>query len=178
MFLLDAYLLNFIRIALCLLFIVAFLNKVRNISVFIQTIADFRLLPKWLNKIVALIFLVSELLVVTLLCLGSSYLDVGLVLAIIILTTFTIALVSALTRRIQTSCNCFGPSKTRISRYEVWRNIVFIIFTLVALGIHWTRGDGYLSLSLVEVFLLVVTEVVFVIIIVNFQEIVHLFQQR
>jgi hypothetical protein len=125
------YLLAFCRFALLFLFLTALVGKVRGISQFAQTVADFRLLPPWLSQPAVFLFLAGELAVILLLLAGGSWLPLAFALAGLLLTLFSLALLSALRRNIQTSCSCFGNSDKPLTYYDVWRNVSFMACSLL-----------------------------------------------
>ncbi len=58
---LDIYTLAFCRAVTGLVFVISFLRKVRDLSVFERTILRFRLLPAWMNRAAAFLFLSGDL---------------------------------------------------------------------------------------------------------------------
>lgn len=124
------YLLVFCRLTIGLLFAYAFVSKVRDVAGFAQTITNFKLLPPRWSKGVAWIFLGGEAAVVVFLLIGGELLPLAFGLALVLLTTFTIALVSVLVRGIQTTCNCFGHSQKPVTYANVWRNVAVMSVSL------------------------------------------------
>jgi putative oxidoreductase len=131
--LLLSYLLSFCRVFIGLVFIVAFISKVRDAKGLEHTIAGFRILPPSASRILTLLLLTGEILVAGLMIAGGSFLAVGFALAIVMLLLFCAALASVIIRGIQTPCDCFGPSKKPVSYYDIWRNLLFILCA----GIGW-----------------------------------------
>lgn len=167
------YLLVFCRLTIGLLFAYAFVGKVRDLAGFAQTITSFKLLPPRWSKGVALLFLGGEAAVVVLLLIGGELLPLAFGLALLLLTTFTIALVSVLVRRIQTPCNCFGKRDQPVTYADVWRNAGLVLLSAIGL---WTAGQASITLNLVELFLIAVIAIVFVLLWTNLTDIVTLFQ--
>jgi uncharacterized membrane protein YphA (DoxX/SURF4 family) len=120
------YLLSFCRLVIGLAFILSFVGKVRDIDRFAETIGRFELLPRRWTKTAALLFLGGEAAVVVLIIAGGPLLFLAFGLAILLLFVFTLALLSALRRGIETSCNCFGASEKPLTYYDIWRNVGFI----------------------------------------------------
>lgn len=170
------YVLIFCRIALGLLFAISFLGKAPNLPLFEQTITGFGILPERFSRIAALTFLVGELAVILLLALGGQFLGLGFVLAAALLLIFSLALSSALARRIETTCNCFGPTERPISRYDLWRNGGFILCALTGVAAGALPERGLVSLSLVEWVLVGLVAAVFVAAWTQIGEIVQLFR--
>jgi peroxiredoxin len=120
------YLLTFCRLVIGLVFAISFVGKARDIGQFAKTIGRFELLPRRWNKTAAWIFLGGEAAVVVLLIVGGPLLPLAFALAGLLLLLFTLALLSALRRNIETSCNCFGASEKLLTYYDVGRNAVFM----------------------------------------------------
>jgi hypothetical protein len=120
------YLLAFSRIALGLLFAYSFVTKARDVTQFAETIGRFDLLPRRWSKTVALLFLGGEAAVVILIIAGGRLLPLAFALAGLLLAVFSLALLLALRRGIETACNCFGASEKPLTYYDVGRNAGFI----------------------------------------------------
>jgi hypothetical protein len=125
------YLLVFSRIALGLLFAYSFVAKARDVAQFAGTIGRFELLPRRWSKSAALLFLGGEAAVALLLIAGGRLLPLAFALAGLLLAIFSLALLSALRRGIETSCNCFGASKKPLTYFDVWRNVGFTACSLL-----------------------------------------------
>jgi peroxiredoxin len=125
------YLLVFSRVALGLLFAYSFVAKVRDVAQFAGTIGRFKLLPGRWSRTAALLFLGGEAAVVVLLIVGGRFLPAAFALAGLLLILFTLALVSALRRGIETSCNCFGATDKPLTYYDVGRNAGFLACSLL-----------------------------------------------
>jgi hypothetical protein len=173
---LPAYLLAFCRIALGLTFALSFVGKVRDVGQFSGTIRKFDLLPAGWAGPTAVLFLSGEAAVVVLLILGGRLLTLALALAGLLLAIFSLALLSALRRGIETSCNCFGASAEPVSYLDIWRNTGLI--SLAALGFWAARADGAATLSanLIEAVLLLIMAAVFVLLWTNLAEVLTLFR--
>lgn len=172
-----SYLTTFSRIIIGFAFAISFISKVSDVSAFEYTIKSFDLLPKKLHRIAALLFLSGELSITLLLVIGSKFLIVGFGLAIVLLIAFSIAMISVLVRNIRTSCNCFGLTEKAVSIFDVWRNASFFLFTLVGLLALSTSTSQQTSLAPAEFSLLSVIAIMFVTVLINFEDIVQLFKQ-
>lgn len=116
----------FCRVVIGLVFLIAGVSKAAHLPQFKQTIASFRILPRHLSSIAALLFLAGEFGVVALIIAGGRFLLPGFILAIMLLTIFCGALASVLIRKLHASCNCFGPSEKPVTVSDLWRNFGFI----------------------------------------------------
>lgn len=126
-----SYTLAFCRVAIGLLFLISGGSKLLNIAKFQQTVTHFRLFPARMSPILSLVALVGEISVVLFLAIGGQLLLIGFLLAIALLLIFCAALISVLARSIQTSCNCFGTSEKPVTRVDIYRNITFILCSLI-----------------------------------------------
>ncbi len=173
-----AYLLMFCRIAIVLLFIFSASGKVLSLADFEVAIGDFKLLPRRWSKIVALLFLGGEIATVVFLTIDSGLLSIGFLLSITLLAVFSAALVTALQRNIgmSLSCNCFGKSERRISHYDVARNILLILCSLIGLWmLRYAPHPQVLAGS--EVTLLGLMSAVFVVFVTNLGDVIETFCQ-
>ncbi len=135
-----AYALAFCRIVIGLVFLVSSFSKMFNFAKFNQAVISFNLLPERFSAVTALLFLCCELAVTGLVARGGDLLLPGFLLALILLLIFSCALVSVLARRLQTTCNCFGPSEKPVRVTDVWRNLGFILYALGGCAIlAWTQ---------------------------------------
>jgi hypothetical protein len=172
---LPAYLLAFCRIALGLTFALSFAGKVRDVRQFTGTIRKFDLLPGGWAGPAAVLFLGGEAAVIVLLILGGRLLPLAFALAGLLLALFTLALLSALRRGIETSCNCFGASEKPLTYYDVGRNAGLI--PLAAAGLRLSGITGAMpSLAIIEGLFIFIIAVVFVLLWINLSEIVALLQ--
>lgn len=173
----SLYMLAFCRVAIGLTFVISGVSKVLNLAQFRQTISTIHILPRRLSGIAALLFLCGEFAVVAFVFIGGSLLAIGFSLAAFLLFLFCIALISVLARGIHTSCNCFGTSTKQISRFDIWRNVGFILCALGGYGsLAWTKGTPGNTSPLVWG-LIGLGAVAFVVIWIQLGEIVQLFHQ-
>ena len=114
-----------------LVFVISFVGKVRDVGQFAATIGRFDLLSHRWHKTAAWLFLGGEAAVIVLLIIGGRLLPLAFGLATLLLFVFTLALLSALRRGIETSCNCFGASEKPLTYYDVGRNAGFIACSLL-----------------------------------------------
>ena len=121
------YLQIFCRVVIGLVFTISFLGKAFHLSSFQRSILAFNILPARFSRPAALLFLSGEGAVVILVGVGGSLLGLAFVLAILLLLVFSCALLSVLIRKLQTSCNCFGPTEKQVSSADIWRNIGFLL---------------------------------------------------
>lgn len=123
----------FCRLTVAFLFVFSSYRKILALQDFAVTIGDFNLLPRRWSKTVAWLFLGAEMAIALFVILGGYLLAIGFSLAIVLLTVFSLALITALKRHISMSCTCFGRTERPISRYDVARNMLMILWSLVGL---------------------------------------------
>ncbi|GAB4108585.1 MAG: hypothetical protein OHK0022_60200 [Roseiflexaceae bacterium] len=128
------YAVAFAQLVIGLVFALSAVGKLRNIRQFARTITAFQVFPSYLSMPFAVIMLLSEIAVVVLVLMGGNLLISGFLLAALLLTAFALALASALVRRIQTSCNCFGTTTKPISSLDLWRNGGLVVCALLGAG--------------------------------------------
>lgn len=130
-----SYVLMFCRFTLLFLFILASVGKIRHPRRFNQALQRLQLAPPRLTGGLTVITIAGELLVVICLTRGADWLRWGFGLAALLLTVFTMGLLSVLHRHVKAPCACFGLSEKPASRYDVWRNLVSLLLALAGLGL-------------------------------------------
>ncbi len=170
----TTYLLVFCRVTIALLFIFSFCGKLLALRDFAVTIGDFKLLPRKWSKGAAILFLIGEITTAILVTMDVNLTFIGFLLAITLLMIFSVALVTALWRKLDMSCNCFGRTEQRISHYDVIRNGIFILCGLIGL---WLLRYAPQGLSVSEIILLALMSTVFLLFIVKLDDIVETLRQ-
>jgi hypothetical protein len=169
------YLLTFCRLVIGLTFALSFVSKMRDVGQFTETIRKFDLLPRRWAGPAALLFLGGEAAVVALLILGGRLLPLAFGLATLLLVLFTLALLSALRRGLETSCHCFGASEKPLTYYDVGRNAGFILLAATGLGMAGAT-NAMPSLAFIEHLFIFIIAAVFVLLWTNLREIAALLQ--
>ena len=169
----NAYMLVFCQVVVGCVFALSAVGKVRDMSVFEESIKGFQLLPESIVKPVAITFVVSEIAVVVLLMIGGVVLPWGFVLAALLLALFSGALFSVLQRKLEVSCGCFGASEQQVSYYDIVRNSGFIV---CAIGGVWLATTT--ALPGWETFLLAGSAIAFVLIWTHLRDIVGVLQLK
>jgi hypothetical protein len=167
-------LLNFSRIVIGLAFVASSLSKLSDLGSFEKAVAGFQILPAFLHKISAFMFIFAELIVALVMLLGGEWLNIGFLLAIFLLTVFTGALASVLVRRIRVGCNCFGSTNKTVSHYDVVRNSGFILLGIAGWAGTFTPVNR--QINVLETTLLILFALAFVILWINLREIIEVFQ--
>jgi hypothetical protein len=168
------YILGFCRVAIALVFAISFVGKASDVPAFQRAVAKFGLLPESSSKVAALFFLVGEATVVIFAALGGRFLGPGFLLAASLLLVFSAALVSVLSRRMRTPCNCFGLSQKPVSSVDVWRNVGLMAGALIGLGSLAALDRSQSSLGMAEWTLVGLMGTVFALVWIHLDEIVQL----
>lgn len=133
----------FSRITIALMFALSCIGKVRNIAVFQDAIEDFQLLPQAWSKALSRIFPAIEFISALLITIGGNALIIGLLLAALLLVTFSGALVMVLQRKKKVRCNCFGLTEQHVSPYDIVRNVLFIACCLLGIWAFYTSQQSF-----------------------------------
>ncbi len=173
-----SHLLLFSAIATALAFVLSSAGKATNLAAFERAVRDLRLVPPRLTKPVALAVLAAESTVVALIVLGgivpgTALLRTGFLLALGLLVLFTAVLLTALARRLGTSCACFGSTTKPVAGWDVVRNGGLL---LCAGAGYWSAGAPLAVLPLAEWSLVAVGAMIFVLIWVQLAEIAQVFK--
>jgi Methylamine utilisation protein MauE len=167
---LAACILAFCRVAIALLFALAFAGKIRNIRAFQEAVVDFRLLPANWSKKLAVVFLTGEFLACACVVSGGFLLLAGFLLATGLLMLFSAGLLTVIQRRMKITCNCFGWTDRRVSGYDIVRNAVLILCSLSG---AWTSITASQNLTMGEFGLIALIAVYFVVLMTNLANIVE-----
>jgi hypothetical protein len=148
------------------LFTVSCLFKLKDISRFVATVDDFQLLPASRVTPVALLIVGLELSVLVLLFHSPL---MGLVLASVLLISFTGALASVIGRQLQVQCNCLGNQHS-ITAIDLVRNLGFLGCSC---GGAWltSRPETTEAIALGDSILITFMAVVFMLILSQWREI-------
>jgi len=118
-----------IRIGLGIVFIVAAVLKLSDVSAFAEDVANYRMVPGALVPYFACTLLGTELVAGLALVTGAKSRAAALV-ASVLLASFAIALSQALLRGIDTECGCFGGAEI-VGWDAVVRDVAMLLFSIV-----------------------------------------------
>lgn len=130
----DPIFLLIIRLTLGVVFAVAVTHKLREFPHFLETVADYKLAPRWLTP--AFAGLVVALEVVTVLALLTpDFGNTGLLLAVGLLLLYALAIgINLLRGRRGIDCGCtVGASEQPISGWLVGRNLLLALCAVTGL---------------------------------------------
>ncbi len=167
-------LLLFCRLTIGLTFAWAVFGKLRDFAAFQTAVVDFRVLPPALSRIAACVSLLAEFAIMLMLGMGKVLLFPGFVLAAGLLLLFSVAFGLVLRRNMQVSCNCFGVTERRVSPYDVARNLLLIVGSLVG---GWTSLDAIQPVAANVLILLGLMALCFVILVTNLADVVETLRQ-
>ncbi|TYB69223.1 hypothetical protein FXF51_08290 [Nonomuraea sp. PA05] len=109
----------------------AALTKVRDVRAFARDIAGYRLLPGRLTTAAAPAVIAAEVVAVVLLAVPGTR-RWGGVLAALLFTAFLTAIGSALVRRLDVPCGCFGGAADRVSVRTLARTGLLLVLAVMA----------------------------------------------
>ncbi len=167
-------LLTFCRLTIGLTFAWSVFGKLRDFSAFQAAVIDFRVLPPALSRSAAWLSLLAEFAILLMLAIGEALLLPGFVLAAGLLLFFSVALGLVLQRNMQVSCNCFGVTERRVSPYDVARNLLLIVGSLVG---GWTSLNTSQPLATSALIILGLMALCFVILVTNLADVVETLRQ-
>jgi uncharacterized membrane protein YphA (DoxX/SURF4 family) len=174
--LLTVWIVLFCRISLGLVFSISAISKAFKIQPFEKAVESFEILPRRFTRPAAFLFVAGEFMTAIMLAIGNSVLPMGFILAALLLLVFSTALAIALWRKMRISCNCFGPTQSIISIYDLWRNGGFVICAFMGLGAI-TISSGQQRFMIWDIILVTVLATVFITIWTNLADIAWLFLQ-
>jgi uncharacterized membrane protein YphA (DoxX/SURF4 family) len=155
---LSVYAVLFCRITLGVVFALAVLGKLRDMSAFRRSIAELAGMPTRMVPTIAWSVIAGEAAVVVLLTglplAGRS----GFVVAALLLTAFFLVIANSLVRGRRVACNCFGQQTRPVSALDLIRNAVLIGCAVV--GITMLSVDGQAARSGYDVEAAVLTGVI------------------
>jgi len=161
--------LAFCRVAIALVFALAFAGKIRDIRAFQEAVVDFRLLPSNWSRKLAVVFLAMEFLACAWVVSGLLLLA-GFLLATGLLMLFSAGLLTVIRRRMKITCNCFGWTDRRVSGYDLVRNAVLILCSLSG---AWASVTASQNLTMGEFGVIALIAVYFVVLMTNLANIVE-----
>ncbi len=120
----------------------------------------------------------SEGLLVVFLALGGLWLLIGYGLACSLLLIFSLALLSVVLRKVQTTCHCFGESQQPVSVIDLWRNAGLLLCARVGATTIWLeRSEGITASNLWLMLLVGLIAIVFALVWTQLSEIVRIFRE-
>jgi uncharacterized membrane protein YphA (DoxX/SURF4 family) len=126
-------LLLFTRVSIGTIFLISSLSKLLEFKSFGEGLANFQVSGRTTRHILAISIIALELCVVLLMIIGKQLLIVGFGLSITLLAIFCIAIANQIRNGRNEACNCFGASRTHITKLDLVRNGALILCSLVGL---------------------------------------------
>lgn len=116
------------RSLLALLFLASAAGKLRGAGAYRDFVAaTARLAPRFLPARRAAVAVVAAEIAVVVLVAVPATTAAGFLLAVALLTAFTLAILAALRRDERAPCACFGRSRRRLGRGHVVRNLLLLV---------------------------------------------------
>ncbi|MCX7879596.1 MAG: DoxX family membrane protein [Ignavibacteria bacterium] len=118
-----------LRIFIGFILIYASIGKIEDPNLFAKEISNYRLLPEFLSKTIAIILPWIELTLGVLLIFGIR-IQTSSFLTFLLFTVFTAGILSALARGLNINCGCFAYSSEPISWKKILENFGLILATI------------------------------------------------
>ncbi len=173
----TTYWIAFSRIVIGLIFAISAYGKIQDVSSFTDAITRFKFFPKQFSSALAYLFLSGEILVVLLMLVGSFFLLYGYLLSFLMYLAFSIALSSVVIRKIDTSCNCFGPSEKPVTPFHVVRAAGLMLLSAVSGTVIYLNNTSLVQLDLAGWVLIALAGGIFALIWIQLDEIAELFRK-
>lgn len=126
------YLIAITRIYLALVLIISGLDKINNLTVFADSIANYKILPVQFINILAIIIPWIEVVVGGLLLLGI-YIKENSVISFSVLLIFTLAVLSAVIRNLDIDCGCQGTfNGQKVGIIKILENLLLLFFAYLS----------------------------------------------
>ncbi|MFB9903702.1 TlpA family protein disulfide reductase [Allokutzneria oryzae] len=143
----------FCRALLISVFTVSLLGKLRDPAGFAHYLTMTRVVPRSLRAATAAVVGATEAAVLIALVRGGVWAAIGYPAALVLLTTFSIVVVTMLRTRGDVVCHCFGPGRAPVSARHLMRNGVLLVtagcgFALLATERTSTATDPVLVIVL------------------------------
>lgn len=120
------------QLAIGVLFLVAALGKIGDLSNFALQVHNYRLAPLWSQNLIAMTLPWVELLAGLALVLGVRP-RAGAVILLVLMAGFTVAVGAAWARGLDFECGCFGKaSASRIGAQKLFENLGWLVVAAVA----------------------------------------------
>ena len=164
----DVFIATILKNSLGLLLIVACLGKTKGFGVFKVNLIESFNVPPTLSTSLTLLIILSELALGMSLLFGTaSLVELALYATFLLFLLFSIVVGQKLITYQSVSCNCFGVTKENITFVDLLRNLVLLVFCVIAASYYQP-----LSLNLWDISAAGLTTIVCVICLLNFKDIV------
>ncbi len=127
------YLIAITRIYLALILILSGLDKINNLSVFSDSIANYKILPEQFINIFAITIPWIEVVIGAFLLLGI-FIKENSIISLSLILIFTIAVLSAVLRNLDIDCGCQGTfNGQKVGMLKILENILLISFAYLSI---------------------------------------------
>ena len=174
---LTVYWIAFSRVVVGIVFAVSAFGKIQNISSFSDAITRFKFFPSRFSLMLSYLFLAGEIVVVLTMLIGWFFLPYGFLLSSLLYLAFSIALSSVVLRKIQTSCNCFGPSKKPVTPFHIVRAAGLMVLSAVSGVMLYLESTREVQLDLLGWVVMIMAGGVFSLIWIELDEIAALLKK-
>ena len=170
------YLLTFFRFVIGFVFVTSLIGKAGDIPAFTQAITNFRFFPQSFSKPLAYLFLLGEFGTVVAMLFGRELLFWGFLVAMLMFLSFSIALSSVILRKIETTCNCFGPDQKDVNFGHVLRSLGFMICGIGGSIISYLHNIPSGSIEIINLIFVGAFSAVFVLVWMHIGDILQFFE--
>jgi hypothetical protein len=126
------------QLSIGLVFALSSVTKLRRPRAFARNVHEYRVLPEWASRAIAVPIIAVELAIALALLTGVLA-AAALVASLVVLTIFLAAVGFNLRRGRRVACGCFGSSAERISRRSAARLLILLAVTATLL-LLWRGG--------------------------------------
>jgi uncharacterized membrane protein YphA (DoxX/SURF4 family) len=121
------------RIYLALVFVISGLEKINDFSSFAQSIENYRILPIYFVNIIAIIIPWLEVVAGAFLLLGI-YIKENSIIILLLLSIFTLGVLSAVFRNLDIDCGCHSTSNgQKVGLLKILENISLIVVAFLSI---------------------------------------------
>ncbi len=165
----------FCQISLIIVFSISSLGKFSQLDLFQSAIISFKIIPRSWTRPISYIFLATEIGIVLLCIVGGFATLIGFNIALILLSSFSVALFSVLFRNLSVACNCFGSSESIVTRFDLVRNLGLILCCLF--GIWGYLYGSTIFLSLPNIMIVFMLSTICVTMVLNLKDLFEIFRK-
>lgn len=165
----------FCRFGIGAAFAVSAVAKLADPSGFRSTVKRFKILPEGISRPASWLLILGEVAIVSCMAVGGRATALAFAAAAAFLVLFQAALISVLTRRIETSCGCFGQNRRKVSYFDIARNAGLLLLA----GTGWivTPFGSATSPGVWQVGVIAVPAVLLVILWINLPDVYEALRQ-
>jgi hypothetical protein len=156
--------------------LISLIPKVKYRKSFEKTITNFAIIPKYFSGLLSKMIFIAEFAIIVLLIIGYKLQFYGFIFGSALFLVYSIALISVLARGINTSCNCFGPDNQNVSKFHVFRSIIFLCICFLGLVLTFGNESVLFPIPFFVIIILFICAYLIQLFIVEIRDITRLFK--